>query len=145
MAWCYGDLGVASALWLAGNSLNDNCWKEKAIEILLHNTTRVDAADTGIKDAGLCHGTAGIAHIFNRAYCNTGVQEFKNAALYWFQKTADMAVYKDGLAGYKTWSGPDKQYINETSLLEGIAGIGLAFIGAVHPQCIGWDECLLLS
>lgn len=145
LAWCYGDLGIASALWMAGDSLNNNEWKEKAVNIFLHASKRTSKDDMQINDGGLCHGTAGIAHVFNRAYSNTGIAAFATARNHWLMETQKMAIYEDGLAGYKAWNGKDKGYLNETNLLEGIAGIGLSYMTALHPEYMAWDECLLLS
>ena len=57
-----------------------------------------------------------------------------------------MAKYDDGLAGFKAWrtevyGGPEKS----DSLLDGIAGIGLAIISCLNSNELGWDECLMLS
>lgn len=145
LAWCYGDLGIASALWLAGDATCNCEWKNKAVEVLLHAAKRRDNTITSIKDTSICHGTAGVAHIFNRAYYNTGINEFKEARDFWLNATIKMASFSDGLGGYKAWGGNKEGYINETNLLEGISGIGLAFLSVLHPQYMNWDECLLLS
>jgi len=146
MAWCYGDLGIGAALWLAGKNVQNEEWKEKAIEILLNTTLRKNDKDTGVLDSGLCHGTAGIAHIYNRMYNFTGRKEFKDSAIYWFNKTLEMAVHKDTLSGYKTFrtekiGGPYEEF----GFLTGIAGIGLAMISAISDIEPSWDEVLLLS
>lgn len=146
LAWCYGDLGIGNALWLAGNNANNEKWKEEAIEILLHTTTRREDKNTGVVDAGLCHGTAGIAHIYNRMYNYTAINEFKNSSAYWLTQTLAMAKYKDTLSGYKVfrtaeYGGPYEDF----GFLEGIAGIGLALISAISDVEPAWDECLLLS
>ena len=146
LAWCYGDLGIGIALWQAGNNTNNETWKEKAIEILLHSARRKDLKENSVVDAGLCHGTSGIAHIFNRMFINTGLKEFKNTADYWFSETLKMAKYDDGLAGYKVWRIPEYGGLqNEYGFLEGIAGIGLSLISAISDIDPKWDECLLLS
>jgi lantibiotic biosynthesis protein len=145
LAWCYGDLGIASTLWMAGESLENNGWKEKAVDVFLHAATRTNREEMEIRDGGLCHGTAGIAHVFNRAYRNTGMIEFASARNHWLAETQKMAIYEDGLAGYKAWNGQEKGYLSETNLLEGIAGIGLSYLTALHPEYMAWDECLLLS
>lgn len=99
-----------------------------------------------VYDAGLCHGAAGVAHIFNRFYQDTHNEVFKEAALYWFNQTLEMDTFQDGLAGYKaSISTSGTEYENCTGLLEGIAGIGLALIGAVADFEPNWDECLLIS
>lgn len=146
LAWCYGDLGIGIALWQAGNNTNNETWKEKAIEILLHSTKRRDLKENSVVDAGLCHGSAGIAHIYNRMYNYTNRNEFKDAAKYWFEQTLQMAKYEDGLVGYKVWRNPEMGGLqNEYGFLEGIAGIGLSLISAISDIDPKWDECLLLS
>lgn len=146
LAWCYGDLGIAMALLQVGIDTENEEWKEIAIEILLHTAKRRSLQKNHVKDAGLCHGTAGIAHCFNRAYNFTGNGLFKDTAVYWFMETLKMAKYKDGLAGFKVWrTNKDGGLYNDPGLLEGIAGIGLSLISAVAPIDPKWDECLLLS
>jgi lantibiotic modifying enzyme len=145
LAWCYGDLGIASALWMAGQATSNEIWKEKAIEVFLHASKRTNLQKESVLDAGLCHGTAGIAHIFNRMYYQTRFPVFEQTRNYWLQQTIRMATFEDGLAGYKMYAGKGVGYKNETNVLEGIAGIGLAFMAAADPACMSWDECLLLS
>lgn len=143
LAWCYGDLGISIALWQAGEILCDETIKNDAINICLKTTERISKNDTDVTDAGICHGTAGIAHIYNRMYSYTGVLEFKEAANYWINETLNMAKFSDGLAGYKSFDKNDWQ--NDTSLLEGISGIGLVLLSHVQKEESTWDSCLLLS
>jgi lantibiotic modifying enzyme len=146
LAWCYGDLGIGIALWQAGNNTNKELWKEKAIEILLHSAKRRDLKENIVVDAGLCHGSAGIAHIYSRMYSYTDKNEFKDSAEYWFEQSLQMAKFDDGLAGYKVWRAPEYGGSqNDFGFLEGIAGIGLSFISAISDIEPKWDECLLLS
>jgi len=108
LGWCYGDLGIASVLYQAGKVLNETAWTDKALEVFLYAATkRRGLRDNIVQDAGLCHGAAGIAHIFYRMWWNTKMPEFKEAADYWFEQTLKMAVFKDGLAGFKTFEAPD--------------------------------------
>jgi lantibiotic modifying enzyme len=102
LAWCYNDLGVSMALLQAGEIFNNPEWKQEATNSLLHTTSIRDLNEAGVSDACLCHGTTGIAHIYNRAYQYTGVDEFKNSAIYWFEQSLNMAVFEDGPAGFKT-------------------------------------------
>ena len=145
LAWCYGDLGISVAIWHASQAMGQKDWEEEAKNILLHSAKRRDLKENGVVDAGLCHGTAGIAHIFNRMYGYTGMEELKEASDYWFEQTLKMARFEDGLAGFKAWQGTERGWVNEPGLLEGIAGIGLAMISAVSDIEPAWDECLLLS
>jgi lantibiotic modifying enzyme len=146
LAWCYGDLGIGISLWIAGKNIKNSEWQNKAIEILLHTTTRKEDKNTGVVDSGLCHGSAGIAHIYNRMYNYTKIEDFRTSAEYWFNKTLDMDVHEDTLSGYKAYK--TEKYggsYEEFGFLEGIAGIGLAMISAVSDIEPSWDECLLLS
>lgn len=146
LAWCYGDLGIGIALYQASVVANNEQWKELSMEVILKTTKRKSFKNTYVNDAGLCHGTAGIAHIYNRMYKNTGISEFKIASNYWFNQTLKMAKHKDGLAGYKTWQRPEYgNWSNEFGLLDGIAGIGLAILSKISKIEPAWDRCLLLS
>lgn len=145
LAWCYGDLGISVALWHASQALGRKDWEQEAVDTILHASKRRGLVENGVVDAGLCHGTAGIAHIFNRMYGYTGLEELKEASNYWFAETLKMARFEDGLAGFKAWQGNERGWVNEPGLLEGIAGIGLALISAVSDIEPAWDECLLLS
>lgn len=146
LGWCYGDLGTGAVLWLTARSTHDETWREKALAILLHSTQRLEPANTGVVDAGLCHGSTGIAHIYNRMYHYTGIETFRESALYWFDRTLEMASFDDGYAGYKALHGKQRGgWVREAGLLEGISGIGLALISAISDIEPKWDECLLLS
>ncbi|MCL2289636.1 MAG: lanthionine synthetase C family protein [Bacteroidetes bacterium] len=148
LAWCYGDLGIASALYQAGIALQENTWINKALEIFLFTITkRQNLKDSLAIDAALCHGTAGIAHIFYRIWWNTKLPEFKSAAGYWFNQTLKMAKLEDGLAGYKVFEAldGDPKWVSRYGLLDGISGIGLALLTYYYEMEPEWDECLLLS
>ncbi len=146
LSWCYGDLGLSIALWQAGEALNDETIKQEAINICIHTTKLRTYEDTRIVDAGICHGSAGVAHIYNRMFRYTGKQEFKIACDYWIEETLKMATFKDGLAGYKSYKGVNEEWINSYSLLEGVSGIGLVLQNHLHPEIEPtWDRCLLLS
>ena len=146
LAWCYGDLGIAMSLWQAGIALQNETWKNKALEVLLFAAEqRKDLESNLVKDAGLCHGTAGIGHVFYRMWWNTQLPEFKQAADYWFEQTLKMAKFDDGLAGYRAWHGEEKGWVNLYGLLEGVSGIGLALFTYYYEIEPTWDECLLLS
>jgi lantibiotic modifying enzyme len=145
LAWCYNDLGIAMALLKAGQVFKNEVWKQEAINTLINTTIIKDFIEAKIMDAGLCHGTAGIAHIYNRAYIYTGLEIFKDSAKYWYEQTLKLASFDDGLAGYKTYRTPEYGGMcNDYGFLEGIAGIGLAIISAVSDIEPAWDGALLL-
>ncbi len=146
LAWCYGDLGMGIALYQASQSMNNKEWEEAALETLTHASKRRDLQKNALVDAGMCHGAAGIAHIFNRIYQHTGDENFKETALYWLEVTLKMATHEDGFAGFKAWHTEKYGgWVAEVGFLEGVAGIGLALIAALSEQNPAWDHCLYLS
>lgn len=148
LAWCYGDLGIAFSLYYAAGVVSKEEWASTALEILKYSTERRDLLKNGLKDAGLCHGTAGVAHIFNRLFNMTKLPHFQEAAGYWFEKSLEMAKFFNGFAGYQSYiydTNEEINYVNNAGFLEGVAGIGLSMMGAVSSFEPGWDEALLLS
>ena len=146
MAWCYGDLGISMSIWNASQTIKNKEWENKALEILRYSIKRTDLEKNSVIDAGLCHGAAGIAHIFNRMYINTKNTEFKNAADYWYVETLKMANHENSLSGFKAWHTEKYGgWQEEFGFLEGIAGIGLALMSAISDTDPTWDEILLIS
>lgn len=146
LAWCYGDLGNTIAIWQAARSTGNKTWEEKAVDIIVHSTRRRDIKENMVLDAGLCHGGAGIANIFNRMYHYTKIDACKETAIYWFDQTLKMATHKGGYAGFKIWRSEEYGgWINDAGLLEGIAGIGLALLSLVSDIEPRWDGALLIS
>lgn len=146
LAWCYGDLGIGTSLWQAAKAAGNKAWEKKAIETLLHTTKRKDPKENAVIDAGLCHGAAGIAHVYNRIYHYSGNEIFKESALHWLEETMKLAVNEDGYAGYKAWHTEKYGgWVAEPGLLEGVAGIGLMLISMIADIEPGWDRCLFLS
>ena len=143
LAWCYGDLGIGPALWQAGKVFGKTEWKEKGLEIILQSTQRRNVIESAVRDAGICHGTAGITLIYRRMFLETGHDEFKEATNYWIQQTLNLSNFEDGSAGYKTLE--KEGWKNDYSLLTGISGIGLVLLSYLEDNQQNWDEMFLLS
>ena len=144
LGWCYGDLCVAIALWRASIALNSKDLFDKSQEIFLHASKRRSLKQNNIMDACFCHGSSGIAYIFNKIYGYTNKTEYKDAADYWINITLMQSCSGHYPAGYRKWQG-DNNYISEYGILEGIAGIGLSLLSFVSHNMFDWDDCLLLS
>jgi lantibiotic modifying enzyme len=144
LGWCYGDLTVAYILYQAGLTFGDTALQNYAIEILLLTTERKTYEKTFLNDAGFCHGSAGLAHIYNRIWRLTQMPVFKEVCDFWIRKTLDYSTYADGLGGYKTFQASTNTYINDFGLLEGASGIGLALLSYVTGD-FSWDYCLMLN
>lgn len=146
LGWCYGDLGVVMALWQTIDLVEDKMIKAKLIQVIDKSLDRRNLNSALIFDAGLCHGSSSLVHLYNKFFNLTGKNEYRVASNFWINVTLDMAKYIDGFAGYKTYlqkklGGP----VPELGLLSGVAGIGLTLISSVREIKPSWDSSLLLS
>jgi len=147
LAWCYGDPGVAAALIVAGGACGERRWEDEGIRIGLRAAKRLPA-EAGVKDAGLCHGAAGLAHIFHRFYLTTGREEFFRAARLWFAQVFAMRGESGEFGGYQSY-GPDREgrlgWHDDSGFLTGAGGIVLALAAAIRNTDAVWDRALMLS
>ncbi|MFN2166537.1 MAG: lanthionine synthetase C family protein [Anaerolineae bacterium] len=147
LGWCYGDLGIAAALLSAARRLNERRWEQYALE-LAHATARRRATDTTVKDACLCHGAAGVGHLFNRLFQATGAPGLKEAALYWYERSFTYRKIGGGIAGYRTHrpgAGAGGAWVEDPGFLTGAAGVALAQLAATCCTEPDWDRLLLAS
>jgi hypothetical protein len=148
LAWCYGDAGIAGALSAAGHVLDHTRLREVALAVGRKAAQR-DPARTGVVDAGLCHGSAGVAHVFNRLFQATREELFLAAARTWFTRTLELRREGAELGGYLAWSvvGPGFQFgwKADPGLLTGAAGVAAALLAATSSVAPTWDRFLLLS
>ncbi|AQG80546.1 lanthionine synthetase C family protein [Spirosoma montaniterrae] len=159
LAWCYGDLGVAVALWHAAGALNRPDWHLLAIELVEEAALRT-LPESGVRcsndyiDSGFCHGTAGLAHLFHRFQQATNSLRIQQAAQYWLQQTQQAAVRSDaGTASFLTYTATDYapqpngtialSWQTDAGLLEGITGIALVLLTFASPTTPAWDACLM--
>jgi lantibiotic biosynthesis protein len=148
LAWCYGDPGVAAALLVTARARGDAALERQAIELALEAGNR-PAELSGVRDAGLCHGSAGLAHLFNRLYQATGEPRLAAISRHWFEHALDFRQPGRGLAGYLAFQFEDdavtEKWRADPGLLEGVAGIGLALLGGLGDFEPAWDRVLMLS
>ncbi len=147
VAWCYGDLGIAAALLLAARSVGESAWEHQAIEIVLQTANRT-YDQSGVIDAGLCHGAAGLVHLLNRMYQATGNTRLKQAACQWVEYTLRLRQPGEGIGGYFAYLPTENGgfgTIPDPTFLTGASGIGLALLAATTPVTPDWDRLLLAS
>lgn len=146
LAWCYGDMGTCYALYKAGISLGHKALCAQALDVLLHSTTRLDYNDNRVNDACICHGSSGVAHIYNRIYHHTGRPEFKEASLHWLGETIRFGDKDPGsCGGYEFYNGVKRAYQENHSMLEGLTGVALVLRAATSHVEPTWDRCIFLS
>ena len=142
LAWCYGDPGIAAALFTAARHCGHAGWEATALEIA-QTAARRDMETSEIVDAALCHGSAGLAHLFNRMHQASGDPLLAEAARAWFRYTVDMQRPGAGIAGYEFFAAPGWQPL--TGYLLGLAGVGLGLLAGVSSIEPGWDQFLAVS
>jgi hypothetical protein len=125
-AWCYGDPGVALALHAAARAIGRRDWEERALAIARRAAARPPES-TGVTDAGLCHGAAGLAHLYSRLHQATGDPPLGDAARFWLDRAIAL---------------PSP---SEPGLLEGEAGVALALTAAIGEFAPSWDRALGIS
>lgn len=143
-AWCYGDPGVAIALLLAARDVSEPAWAAQATALAARAAARPHA-QAGVVDAGLCHGSSGLAHLFNRMYQLTAEPALAGAARFWAARTVELcsgpAPFQDSAAA----AGGRRSAFSGLGLLEGAAGAALALEAAATTQEPVWDQMLLIS
>jgi lantibiotic modifying enzyme len=144
LAWCYGDLGIALTLYQFGVLFDDVPLADLALGILEHSTGRRMESTTQVRDAGFCHGSAGLAHLYNRIWLATYKSVFKEASEHWLQKTIELAKVSYDVTEYEKYDARNGKFETCYGLLEGSAGIGLALLSCLTGDC-SWDYCLMLN
>jgi lantibiotic biosynthesis protein len=146
LAWCYGDLGVAAALLGAGLALGHDEARTEGLAVALDCAGRT-VKEAFITDAGICHGAAGIAHLFNRMAQATGEPSLREAAVTWIDH---MLAMRSGepLAGFPA-NVPEedgiRRMVPDASLLTGAAGVALVLHAASSETEPSWDRLLLVD
>jgi len=141
-AWCYGDPGVAAALLGAARCIGEPRWEREAL-VLARRAAARPTEEARIHDAGLCHGAAGLAHLFNRMSQATADSRLADAAQFWFARALEMRIPGRGIAGFAAREAGG--WVADPGILTGAAGIGLALLAAITPIEPEWDRILLLS
>ena len=148
LAWCYGDLGVAAGLLSAARATGRRDW-EAAATAIARRAAAVTEENSGVVDAGFCHGAAGAVHLFNRMYQATGDPVLGKAARSWFRRLLAMRSEKQpGIAGFSTWAlgeSGEMEWQTAPGLLMGAAGIALVLLAAVSNVEPEWDRVFLVA
>ena len=121
VAWCYGDPGAAGALFAVPEL-------EVQARAIAELAAARPIADSDVVEVSICHGSAGLAHIFNRLHQSTGSEVLRASAQAWLGPVLD--DWRPGA---------------EPGLLTGAAGIGLVLLAAATDVEPRWDRLFLLS
>src|SRR4029077_5406360 len=99
LAWCAGDAGLSVALLAAGCAGGRSDW-ERAGRGLAGVAAERYRQDAEGFDPALCHGTAGLSHLFHRLYQKTGDPALLGAAHRWLERTLASRRPGKGIGGF---------------------------------------------
>jgi lantibiotic biosynthesis protein len=145
LAWCYGDIGILAVLFQAADRARRADWHAFSKELLDHCLAR-PFEQSGVMDAGLCHGAAGVAHIFNRIYQSVGDDRCRDAAITWLDRALNMRKPGETYGGFLMHDPKaTPPWTSTPAFLDGSIGVALALLAATTPVEPAWDRLLLLS
>jgi hypothetical protein len=146
LCWCYGDLGVALALYQVAqlNSENGAFYQSKSEEILQLAIKREGYANTRVGDAGICYGASGTYLMFNRFFDITKGAVYEERAAYWYDQLFGFAKYPDAPSGFKGMFNQQHASTN-ISFNEGVIGIGCTIISKLNNNYVALNEFLNIS
>jgi lantibiotic biosynthesis protein len=144
--WCYGNAGVARALWLAGSAVDDANLRDLALRAVRQALNR-QVAQRPLDAPTVCHGTAGLALAALRIAADSGAADIAQAA-----RELCLALVHDHDArsgfGYRdvTAAGNGRRLeVDDPTLLAGAAGTALVLLAAATNVDPTWDRALLLA
>ena len=144
--WCYGNAGVARALWLAGCALHDSRYTGLGMHAIREGLARQQAVRPLVSPT-FCHGVAGLAHVALRLACSSASEHLRSGArtlcfelLERFDADSEFG-YRDLAAG----SDGATIDIDDPTLLSGAAGAALVLLGASSDRAPEWDRAVLLA
>lgn len=146
LGWCYGDLTIALTIARVGKVLGRQDYIEFATLVALDCAKR-DSKQAMINDAGLCHGSAGLALIFKLIYQHIELPELLSACEFWVEHCLNL-YRKDGLHGLYMFDGHSQSYAKSSGLLMGDAGVALCLLGVIDDGQVAansWLDCMALS
>lgn len=152
-SWCYGSPGLARAHQLAGIARSDPGLRDVG-ETVLAATAHDPELRSRLDGASLCHGHAGLLHLYARSITAAPASPAVPRSL-------AAARPRSGAAGANVDTAAVLAVLHEAAtdaaeiqlrtaqpalgLLDGLAGVALALAtrdGQIEP---GWDRCLLIS
>jgi len=146
LAWCYGDLCILHTIYIVSIWLHDLPLSIKAQEMLIKISGRRLKEETNIIDPYFCHGSSGVAFLFQNLLRKTGKLEFGLAGTYWSEQTASVLGDDGRLCMDSVLSSREKLGVEEYSVLSGKSGIALSLTSYLKPNLkIDWSECLFLT
>jgi lantibiotic biosynthesis protein len=141
-AWCYGDPGVAAALWLAGRSTGDERLCESATQAM-ETVLQRPAEVRRVFSPTVCHGLAGVLAICLRFAEGTASPRIRAAVAEQVQQILERC--DPGLPlGVRDEDVPGN-LVDDPSFVTGADGVATVLLAAAFPDARSWDRTLLIA
>jgi lantibiotic biosynthesis protein len=140
-AWCYGAPGVAAALWLAGQALDDPGLRTTAVDAIEAVTRRL--AIDPLPSPTLCHGNAGILAICLRFAHEAGSTVAAEHSRVLVQQI--LARCDPGLTYGVQDEETQQRRVDQPGVLVGAAGVALALLAATTGVRPDWLRALMIA
>ncbi|MDE2351549.1 MAG: lanthionine synthetase C family protein [Alphaproteobacteria bacterium] len=141
-AWCYGSPGVARALWLAGDALDEPRYRDAALEAVRAICARPWQARQ-ISSPTFCHGVSGLAHIVLRFAQDTDLPWLWEASRAMLDMLLEL-YEPDSVLGFRAHE-PEGRRIDRPGFLDGAPGVAAALLAFATDRAPCWDRVFLLS
>jgi lantibiotic modifying enzyme len=140
--WCYGAPGIASALWLVGEALEQPDLCQTAVQAL-EAVLRRPITERRIDSPTICHGISGLLEICLRfaqrtdsAIIHEHIPILVNQILELFNPDFPLGFRDQERA---------RVFVDQPAWLNGVPGILLVLLAASMPVEPTWDRVLLLA
>jgi lantibiotic biosynthesis protein len=140
--WCYGPPGVARALWLAGEALEDTRYRDLAVAAMAA-VYRRPIPQRQIDSPTFCHGVAGLLQVTLRFAHDTRLALFTDAAQALTDQLLSLYAPETALGYYNL--EPGGRRVDQPGLLDGAPGVALVLLAAATGVEPSWDRLFMLS
>ncbi|MGE6537961.1 lanthionine synthetase C family protein [Bacillus luti] len=143
--WCYGNPGVARALYLAGRSLKD----QKSMKIALssyQDTLLQSEEEWDLASPTFCHGRAGLLQMSIRMAKDENGEVSMQSIIKLIDYVMD-AYDPQAPFGFKDLQSNEQtsNELNKVGLLEGVSGVLLTLLSLSAVEEPWWDGVFLIS
>lgn len=143
-SWCYGDLTIARAIWLAGKSIDNTYYQDFAISCFKKFKQKV--TNHKLESPTYCHGFSGALHLMIEMKKDTNLTFFKDMESY-FLNLILRSYNTNSKFGFQDVEKLQNKefFFDKTGLLTGASGTYLVLLYYLKPTSkTGWPNLFLI-
>jgi lantibiotic biosynthesis protein len=155
LAWCYGDLCVAFALYKGAKYLKNDKYSRAATRIVQKSINRDFRAvgishvpNAGCYDVCICHGVSSIAMMYKKICEFSNSEEFHNEYKRWYNiTTSEVLSFLNNFDQIKKERRVFDNiiYIKQYGFIEGIVGPIIFLLSAENKNYNEWERLFLVN